>query len=228
MTATRATRTPRARKPAAVPAVIPAQAEPDPAAVRAAAIAAYRTSLVAAMGDRAAYELGKDPGNDNIQSTIADLRKSVDHDMIAYVMLVAELPAGFINISERRTARFNVYSAQKVVNIARAVAAAERINHYSRAILLSAIALQNAGLAMTHADAAAACSLSVRTSPSREKLLVKYGKHVAPNTASTQSSSSLNALRMMNVIGETRSADNETCYLVDLASPITEKLLTRV
>lgn len=196
---------------------------------RQQAFVAYRSRLTAAFDARATYEREKDCDNDNIQATLKDLKASVSSDVVSVVFFAASVDANFINVSERRTARFNVYSAQKVCNIARAIATSlESLNHYSRAILLSAVALQNADLLLTHRDAAAACSLDVKTIAARDSMLVRYARHIASNTASTQSSSSINALRMFDILQETRDANNESAYRVNLDSQITQALLARL
>lgn len=185
----------------------------------------YKVALVAAFDARAEYETAKNADNDSIQKTLKDMRVSVDHDSIAEIMLSANVDSNFINRSERKTARFNVYSAQKVVNVARAIASAETLNHYTKAILASAVALQSNEMLLTHKDASAACSLSVKSDSKRDKLLKKYQKHVAANTAATQSSSSINALQMFDVLQETRDDANNVCYRVNLDSATTQKLI---
>lgn len=188
----------------------------------------FRSKLVKAFDARAAYESSKNADNDSIQKTLRDMRASVDNDMIAEVFAIANVDANFINRSERKTARFNVYSAQKVINIARAAKSAETLNHYTRAILASAIALSEHDMLINHRDAASACTLSVKTDAKREKLLRKYQKHVAANTAATQSSSSINALQMFDVLRETRDDANNVCYSVNADSEITKALIERM
>lgn len=181
----------------------------------------YRAEMRTAFDSRASYEHAKNAANESIQRTISDLAKSCDHDSIARIFRAAQIDSNFINKSERISARFNVYSAQKVVNIARAIAKVESLNHYSRAIFASAIALQNADMQISHHDAASACSLNVKTTANREKLLSKYAKHVEANTAATQSSSSINALKAFDILRETRDSANVVCYDVNRESAAT-------
>lgn len=194
----------------------------------AARIATYRLALCASNDARLAYEMQKDASNTNIVKTLADLRASVNHDRIAAVMLYANVNADFLNKSERATARFNVYSAQKLVNIARVCAKVESLNHYTRAILLSAVAFAKASLNMTHRDASAACSLDVATDASRDRLLVRYAKHIAANTAATQSSSSLACLIAFDVLRSATNERNETCFTLNAESEVTKALLASV
>jgi lysozyme family protein len=169
-----------------------------------------------ALDERAAYELSKNAENTNIQKTIKKLKKSVEHSRIAEILLASQFDAAQINIAERSNARRSVYAMQKVVNVARVIACVETLNHFTRATLATAIKLQENGLTLTHSDALAACSTHIKTNDNaRNKLLVRIEKHVAEDTSSTQSSSSINALQMFDVLRETRDAANKVAYTVN-------------
>ena len=172
----------------------------------------YLNEMLAAFDSRAAYELSKNAENSNIQTTRADLKASVNHEAIAKLMMQANVSADFINRAERSNSRFNVYSAEKIINIARFAASAAALNHYTLNILKSIVACQIAEIDFTQADAVSACSLSVKVNSAKVALISQYQKHVSANTASTQASSSLNALLMTNLIYETRNAANVTCF----------------
>jgi len=188
----------------------------------------YRTKLATAFDARRDYERAKNASNVNIQKTLLDLYDDVKHEAIATVMLVANVDANFINRSERATARFNVYAAQKVTNIARTVAKVSSLNHYTLAILKTAIALSNAQSSMTHRDAQSACSLQVDTIAAKRAFIVRYAKQIDASTASTQSSSSLNALCAYDILREVRDASSETAYVVNFDSLVTQALIERI
>jgi hypothetical protein len=178
-------------------------------------IETYKNELLSAIDSRAAYELAKNAENASMQATIKDLRKSVDHDAIASAMLASNVDAQFINRAERSNNRYNVYAAEKVVNVARYLAKAATLNHYSLAIVKAAIALQASDLLLTHADAVCVCSKDAKHKDAKRAKIVKsahYDKHVSSNTASTQSSSSINALQTFNVLIEKRDAANVVAY----------------
>lgn len=175
-------------------------------------LATYITELNNAFDARAEYETAKNADNLNMQKTLADLRASATHETIAKLMLSANLDASFINRAERSNARFNVYSAEKVINVFRAIASVATLNHYTLNILKSVIACDNAQIDFTQRDAVSACSLDVKVDSAKASLISQYAKHIALNTASTQASSSLNALIMCNVITERRNASNTTCF----------------
>lgn len=186
------------------------------------------TELNTAFDARLNYETAKNAENVNIVKTINNVRKSMTHATIAQVLLSSNYDAASINRAERVNARRNVYSIEKDDNIARTIAKVELLNHYTLAILKTAIALEQNDMLLTHKDAASACSLDVKISDAtREKIIAlnKYAKHIAANTASTQSSSSINALVAMNVLIETRDAAAAIAYSVNKKSFAAKKLI---
>lgn len=188
---------------------------------------AYLATLVSAIEERSAYEAAKNAENANIQKTLQGIRADLEHAAIAEVMASASVPSGFINAAERGNARYNVYAAEKVANVARVLAGAGRLNHYTRAILASAQRCKAAGLPFTHADAVSACSLSVKLTPEKAPYIVQYEKHIAPNTASTQASSSVAALKTFGILSEGKSPSGAVAYgLQDV--PQAEALLTHI
>lgn len=186
----------------------------------------FKTALVAAIDARKAFEADKSAENANIQKTLDDIKKSVDHIKICETMFANNVDANLIMRKERVSDCFNVYAYQKVVNIARAANAAQALNHYTRAILLTAKAFANADMLLSHDDAKSACTLSHKVKDSkREKLINKYQKHVALSTANTQSSSSVNALQAYNVLIEKRDNANNVVYSLNTENELTHKLL---
>lgn len=190
----------------------------------------YQVSAIAAIDARADYETAKNADNDSIAKHFNVLRKSVNVAVVAERMMLCNVNADYINRQERSNNRYNVYAALKVDNAICASLNSVALNHYSLAILRAALALEANELTLTHKDAVAACSESVKHSDSkREKIIksVRYAKHVAANTASTQSSSSINALQTCNVLTETRDASNVICYSVNRDSEMTKLLAAR-
>jgi len=190
----------------------------------------YIDSLNAALDARASYERSKNSDNSSIQDTLESMRKSMTHADIAGTLQAANVDPSFINRSERSNNRYNVYAAQKVDNAARAAKSVAELNHYSLAILKVAVALEKSETKLTHKDAVAACSLSVKHSEAKREAVIKslrYAKHVAANTASTQASSSINALQTLNILSESRDAANATQYSVNRESPIVQALAAR-
>jgi hypothetical protein len=104
------------------------------------------------------------------------------------------------------------------------------MNHYSLAILRAAIALEANDSTLNHADAVFVCSLDAKHKDSKRAATLKsarYSKHVALNTASTQSSSSINSLQALNVLSETRDASNAVAYTLNRDNALTLALIER-
>ena len=186
----------------------------------------YRASLDAAFDARVAYEQSKcDDATASIFKAIADLRKDYAHDAIIDVMRKASVNAEFINRQERRNARYNVKSATKVFQIARCVAKVASLDSYTRNVLRTAFNLHNAELTMTHADAQASLDNAARVADAKKAHVVRYAKAIAASTADTQSSSSINALQMFDVLKETRDDSNAVAYALNAQSDVTHALL---
>lgn len=173
----------------------------------------FNTQIRASVETRRAYEMSKSADCESMLSNLKAFDKRLSNDAVIALLAAANVNADTLNRQERTSARFNVYSFAKVLSDV----SAHTINHYSRAILASAVALRSAELVLTHADAVAACSLDVtHKDKSRAKIIAKsrYQKHVAANTASTQASSSINSLAALNVLIESRDAANHVCYSI--------------
>lgn len=188
------------------------------------AVAAYTAEVAAAIVARKSYETEQNPENTNIQKTLDGLAADFAHVDVCKFMFAASVDSNFINRQERKNKRFNVYSAQKVANVARAAAAAETLNAYTQTLLRTAINLTRAEQSMTHRDAHSALCLDLKVDVSKAQHIVRYGKNIASNTADTQSSSSINALQMFNVLKEIRDDKNEVAYVVDMSNKTTKAL----
>ncbi|MBP2498283.1 hypothetical protein ABID82_005174 [Methylobacterium sp. PvP062] len=188
------------------------------------AVATYTAEIAAAIVSRKSYETDQNSENMNIQKTLDGLAADFAHVDVCKFMHAASVDANFINRQERKNKRFNVYSAQKIANVARAAAAAESLNAYTQTLLRTAIALTKAESSMTHRDAHSALCLDLKVDASKAQHIVRYGKNIASNTADTQSSSSINALQMFNVLKEIRDDRNEVAYVVDLSNATTKRL----
>ncbi len=173
----------------------------------------YADMLRASVASRRDYETAKNASCDSMLSNLKAFDKRLSNDTVIALCESAALDANILNRQERNNARFNIYAFDKILSDV----STATMNHYSKAILSAAVALRKASLSLTHADAVAACSLSVtHKDKSRAKLIAssRYQKHVAANTAATQSSSSINSLQALNVLVESRDASNHVCYTI--------------
>lgn len=188
-------------------------------------VSKYRAALLASIDARALYEANKDASNVNIQKTLSDIKSSVDHDAVVKFFALASVDHDLINRHERNNARFNVYAFQKIVNIARASAKAQALNHYTSAILRSAKACADASVSFSHADAVTCCSIDQKLDAAKAHLLTQYQKRVAATTCTTQASSSIEALQAFDVLRETRDTSARVCYVYNAESDVAKALL---
>lgn len=174
---------------------------------------------------RCAYEASKD-AKDSMMLRLKTQRESMTHNVIAEMIATYQIDVAFINRAEKKNARMNVYAIDKIVNLLRCAAKVDALNHYTRAILLTAKKFQENALLMTQDDAMLACNYDAKSKDkTREKLIVRYANVVAANTASTQASSSLNTLKECNLLSESKSAANDTQFKIDFDSALTKRLL---
>lgn len=187
-------------------------------------LANYSAAIQTSIALRKTYEANANADNLNIQKTLSGIAQDFSHEAVVSVMHAANVDANFINRQERKNKRFNVYSAQKVSNIALSAASAATLNAYTRMIFLTALKLTKASLSMTHKDAQASLCVDLRCDAHKDAFVVRYAKTIAANTADTQSSSSINALQMFDVLKETRDERNEVAYTLNLQAATTKRL----
>jgi hypothetical protein len=180
----------------------------------------YQNQMLAALDARLAYEIEKN-SDTRFDRHIKEMRKTCEREAIATTLQASNVDAQYINRHERTNVRYNIYAAQKVNNIAQYLNNVAMLNHYTLAVFRTAHALEANEMTLAHKDAIAACSADCKHSnASREKIIktTRYASHVAANTASTQSSSSINALQTLNVLIESRDDANNVIYKLNRES----------
>ena len=173
----------------------------------------FKSDILASVATRRDYEIAKNANCDSMLSNLAAFDKRLSNDAVIALLFATSIDANILNRQERNNARFNIYSFAKIL----VDTSVSTMNHYSKAILRAAIALKKNDLKLTHADAVFACSFDAKHKDnSRAKIMkaAQYAKHVALNTASTQSSSSINSLCALNVLTESRDDANHVCYSI--------------
>lgn len=184
----------------------------------------FRASLALAFDARIAYETAKQA--DKCAAKFVAVKKELDHDALAQIMLDNAYDVACINEHKRDNNRKNIYSIEKHANIVRALAKTEALNHFTLNIFKSALKLEENETFLTIADARSACSLlETVKDKKREKLISKYQKNVAASTVNAQHSSSIDALVCLNILRETRDASNQRVYTLNRESKAF-KLLT--
>ncbi|TXN08923.1 hypothetical protein FV222_00180 [Methylobacterium sp. WL103] len=185
-------------------------------------VAEYRAAFETNYASRIAFETAEH--NDNLVANLNKYAKNYFHDAVFDVLMTAKVDANFMNAKKRDDSFFNVYSVEKVLNVAKSAAQAETLNAYTRHVFLTALNLTRASSTMTHKDAQACICLDLKASPEKDAHIVRFVKNIAASTANSQSSSSIAALRMFDVLVETRDEANNVAYKVNMTSNATKRI----
>lgn len=166
---------------------------------------------VAHIDERARYEATKNSENDSIQKHLKSARDKLSSARVARFMIAANVDSSFINRNERVNARYNVYAIEKVASLAHSVAFDKLHNAINANVLRSMFKCESAEIDFSHH--LALCSASDKIVCKDAKARNRLSRHtVSASTASTQASSTMNALVTCNVVSEYRNAANELCY----------------
>jgi hypothetical protein len=166
---------------------------------------------VAQCDERLAFELAKNANNESIKKHVNNAAKKFATLRVARFMIAAEVRSTFINEQERVNARRNIYSVAKLLDLAENTVSDTSFNAINNACLSSLFKFEKAELEFTHADALASASRDVNVKDTnKRKFLTRH--IVDANTASTQASSTMNALLAARVVDEYTNDNRETCY----------------
>jgi hypothetical protein len=186
----------------------------------------FASKIRASVAARREYEIAKNAQCDSMLSNLKVFDKTLSNDSLVALLAASNVDADLLNRAERNNARFNIYAFEKVLKDVSIVT----MNHYSKAILHAALLLEASETVLTHADAVVACSLEAKHKDSKRAAIIKkarYDKHVALNTASTQSSSSINSLVALNVLSEIRDAANVVAYKINRESDLATRMIAQ-
>lgn len=176
--------------------------------------ASMRDALRDNLVNRAEYERAKNAENDSVQSTLNNVSKIYLNEHFARFALVCSLDAAHINKSERVNARLNVYTLDKIAALFKATCAHSKHNAFNAAIVASLVNFANskseAHFTIEHAKMSASKFYNCENVKANRKLLVRRDS-VAASTASTQASSTMNALKACNAVTEYTN-EGMICY----------------
>lgn len=160
--------------------------------------------LAKALDDRADFEERKSADNRNIQRTIKKLRSAVARKTVG--RLFASLGAGsdFVNRQIREGSGYNVYAIDKLADLVNGLTGGETKNAVNKAVLQSLFQVQAAGLNFNMETAKMCVS---RNYTPKDEAASKARRHLirhtmAPGTASTQASSTMQALGTLGVVAK--------------------------
>lgn len=139
----------------------------------------------------------------------------------AAIFAAINVDPAFINREVATGSRFNVYGLQKVNDVVTGLGAGILQNAINRSILMSMFNFRAAGVPFTGNAALGAVSDKIKVDRAISKHLVRHT--VSQSTASTQKSSSMNALEVLGIVTSNKlRGDAEVFTLTD--TPQTRRL----
>lgn len=170
--------------------------------------------------DRAAYEKQKNPNNDRIHKNLDKARAKLVMPSAAAILIAAQVEPDFINRSQSEGSRYNVYAADKLTDLVKALRDGTLSNKVNIAVCKSLFSFRNAGEKFTGEMAKAAVCDKVKVSAAMQKILIRHT--VDPGTMSTQTSSTMTALQTIGIVKNTGSFRAPVYELTD--TPATKRL----
>jgi hypothetical protein len=177
-------------------------------------------SIAKAFDERAEFETVKDPGNTNIQRTLKKARAQMTTLRAARVVLVTNIDPAVINREIHTGSRYNVYAIGKLGDAVYGLTDGVIKNAINNACMRSLFRFRAAGVAFTGEMAKCAASDKIRVDKAIRDHLVSHT--VSASTASTQASSTMQALETLGIVKRSGSGKNPVFDLTD--RPVTKRL----
>lgn len=109
----------------------------------------------------------------------------------------------------------NVYSVEKVEQIAQYANSAARLSIYCAAMFDSMIALEKADIEVTRDVIASLCTNDIKTKYDSKIKSTRVQTVKSKSTVATQHNSSINAYLALHMLHVTRNANNDECFKLD-------------
>jgi hypothetical protein len=181
---------------------------------------AKKVEIVMSFEDRIAFEKAQPGLSSKMVPNLEAEQKKMATIGAAGLFLAMDIDPGFINREVSTGSRFNVYALQKVNDLIVALDGGFMQNAINKAIVQSLFNFRDAGIPFTGNAALAAASDKVKADRAITKHLVRHT--VSANTASTQKSSTMTALKTLGIVENTGTRGNEVWTLTD--TPATRRL----
>lgn len=178
----------------------------------------HAVAIGAAFDARMAFE--KVTGNDNIQKTLTKSRNQLASPRAAAVILACNVDISDINRSVHTGKCYNVYAIGKLSDMVYGVSGGAVNNAINIAIMKTLFKFRGADLVFTGEMAKACASDKIRIDAAINRVMVRHT--VSASTASTQASSTMQALVTLGVVNKSGSHKNPTYTLTD--APVTHAL----
>jgi len=155
--------------------------------------------IAAEYAARRAYENTKPGGlTAGKEAKLAGYEKKMVTPGTAAMFVALDIDPSFINRQLSVRDRFNIYALDKINDLTTALGAGFMKNAFNRAIVMSLFNFRDAGIAFTSEAAHGAACDKIKVDAAIRKHLVRHS--VAPSTAPTQQSSTMNALEVMGIV----------------------------
>ena len=187
-------------------------------------------NITDALNARREAEISAHSLNENKSNTLRKLALFAN-DHVARAFTDAHKSLDFVASKKRVDAMRDVYEIEKIFDLADYYAQSNTValNHYTRAIALSAVNFTTHEAIFTLDCVRSACSLDEKSRDAKkEKLVVKYQKNVKASTVNAQHRSSLEALKFFEILHERRTSNNERYFVIcenDFAKSFFEKIV---
>lgn len=181
---------------------------------------AKKVEIVMSFDDRIAFEKAQPGLSSKMIPNLEAEQKKMATIGAAGLFLAMDIDPGFINREVSTGSRFNVYALQKVNDLIVALDGGFMQNAINKAIVQSLFNFRDAGIPFTGNAALAAASDKVKADRAITKHLVRHT--VSANTASTQKSSTMTALKTLGIVENSGTRGNEVWTLTD--TPATRRL----
>jgi len=177
-------------------------------------------NISAAFSERMSFEARERPSNTSIQAKLIVEQRKLTNIGVAGVMFAAEVDTNFVNRSLVEGKRFNIYAVQKVSDLLTGLASGTFRNAVNIAVMKSMFQFRAAGLSFNGVAVLAATSDKVKVESGMKAVLIRHT--VSAATASTQGSSTMNALLAIKAVTNTGTAHQPIWELT--TAPVVDQL----
>lgn len=181
---------------------------------------AMKTEIVDAFTTRKDFEKAQPGLSSKMIPNLEAEEKKMATIGAAGLFLAMDIDPSFINREVSTGSRFNVYAFQKVNDLIVALDGGFMQNAINRAIVASLFNFRDAGIPFTGTAALCAVSDKIKADRAIAKHLVRHT--VSANTASTQKSSTMTALKTLGIVTNSGPRGQEVWALTD--TPQTRRL----
>lgn len=181
-------------------------------AVSPQSVGKMKKAVERAFNARVAFEtVGGESMTANMSRKIEHAQRSMQTDSIARLLCACDVDPEYINREIHKGSRYNIYALEKDVDVMIALVNGVRFNNkYNDVTAQSLIRFNAANKVMNNRDAQAQFCPDIASD--NKGMLVKFDRFVAPSTADTQASSTLNSFMILGIVDAINPHTKTTLY----------------